>query len=62
MNFDSPAMARLYECLSYLSLEHLDPIMDELLTFIHTTLSSLHSFPATSTVLPEITNDHFNAP
>ena len=62
INFSSPAMASLYKLLCYLSLEHLDPAMDEFLTFIHETLSSLHSFPETSTVLPVTTDDNFNVP
>ena len=53
-------MASLHELLCYHSLEQLDPGMEEFLTFIQTTLSSLHSFPATSTVLPETTDDNFN--
>ena len=60
INFNSPAMASLYELLCYYSLEHFDPIMDEFLTFIHSTLSSPSSSPATSTVLPEATDDNFN--
>ena len=60
INFNSPAMASLYELLCYHSLEHLDPNMDEFLTFIHSTLSSPYSFPATSTVLPEAPDGNFN--
>ena len=52
-------MAKQFELLCYHSFQHLDPIMDEYFTFIDTTLSSLHSFPETSTVLPETTDDNF---
>ena len=60
INFNSLAMARLYELLCYHSFEQLDPMLDEFVIFIHTTLSSLYFFPATSTVLPETTNDTSN--
>ena len=60
IDFNSPAMPRLFELLCYHPLEHLDPIMDEFLTFIHSTLSPLYSFPAISTVSPEATNGNFN--
>ena len=53
-------MESLYEFLCYYSREYLDPIMDEMFTFIHFALSSLHSFPATSTVLSEATDSNFN--
>ena len=62
INFNSPAMASLYELLCYHSVEHLDPIMDEFLTFIHPTLSSPYSFPAISTVLPEATDGNVKNP
>ena len=39
VKLNSPAMASLYEMLCNHSLQHLDSIMDELLTFIHTTVS-----------------------
>ena len=60
INVNSPAMASLYELLCYYSLEHLDPNMDEFLTFIHSTLSSPYSSPAISAVLPEATDGNFN--
>ena len=60
INFNSPAMASLYEILCYHSLEHLDPLMDEFLTFIHSTQSPLYSFLANSTVLPEAADSNFN--
>ena len=56
--FNSSAMASLYELLCYHSLENFDPIMDEFLTFIHSSRSSLSS--ATSTALPETADDHLN--
>ena len=56
--FNSPAMASLYELLCYHSLENFDPIMDEILTFIHSSRSSLSS--AISTALPEPADDHLN--
>ena len=59
-NVNSLAMASLYELLCYHSLENFDPIMDEFLTFIHSTLSSLYSSSANSTVLPEATEGKFN--
>ena len=62
VNFNSPAMASLYELLCYHSIEYLDPIMDEFLTFIHPTQSSPYPFPAISTVLPEATDDNANDP
>ena len=60
VNFNSPAMASLYELLCYYFLEHFDPIMEEFLTFIQSTLSSLYSSPAISTVPPEATDCNFN--
>ena len=60
ITFNSPAMASLYEVLCYHSLEDFDPIMDEFLTFIHFTQSSLFSSSAISTVLPGATDCHFN--
>ena len=62
INFNSPAMASLYELLYYHSLEHFDPNVDEFLTFIRSTLSSLFSFPANSTVLPQVTYGSINYP
>ena len=62
INFTSPAMLRLYELLCYHSLEHLDPIMDEFLTFVQSTLSSLYCFPAMSAVLPDAADGTFNHP
>ena len=53
-------MASLYELLFYYSLEHFDPIMDEFLTFILSTLSSPYSSPAISTVLLEAADGNFN--
>ena len=61
ITFDSLAITSLYELLCYHSLEDVDPIMDEFLTFIHPTLSSLYSSSATLSVLPEATDCHFNA-
>ena len=58
--FNSPAITCLYELLCYHSLEHLDPNMDEILTFNYSELSSLYSFPAISTVLPAATDGNFN--
>ena len=60
INFTSPAMASLYELLCYYSVEHYDPLMDEFLTFIHSTLASPSSSPAILTVLPEATDGNFN--
>ena len=60
ITFNSPATASFYELLCYHSLEDLDPNMDEFLTFINFTLSSLYSSPAISTVLAEATDCHFN--
>ena len=60
INFNSSALASLYELLCYYSLQHFDPFMDEFLTFIHSTLSSPYSSPAISTVLPEATDGNFN--
>ena len=60
INSNSSAMASLYELLFYYSLEQFDPIMDEFLTFIQSTLSSPSSSPAISTVLPEATDGNFN--
>ena len=62
INFNSPAKASLYELLCYHSLELLAPIMDEFLTFIHSTLSSFYSLPATSTAPPEATDGNVNDP
>ena len=45
----------------YHSLEYLDPIMEEVFIFIHTSLSSLPVFPPTSTVLAETTNGKFHS-
>jgi len=53
-------MASLYELLCYLSLENLDPIMDEFLTFIHFTLPSLYSFSEIPTVLPETADGNYH--
>ena len=58
--FNSPAMASLYELLCYHSLDNLDPIMDEFLTFIHFTQPSLNSFSAIPTVLPEAADGNHN--
>ena len=60
INFNSPAMASPFELLCHYSLEHSDPIMDEFLTFIHSTLSSPFYSPAISTVLPEAADGNFN--
>ena len=60
ITFNSPAMASLYELLCYHSLEDFDPVMDELLTFIQFTQSSLYSSSAIPTVLPEATDCHLN--
>ena len=62
INVNPLAVASFYELLCYHSLKHLDPIMDEIPTFIHCTLSSLHSFPTISTVIPEATDGNFNNP
>ena len=62
INVNSPAMANLHNFLCYHSLEHLDPFLDEFLTFIHSTLSSLSFFPAISSVLPEGADGNFNDP
>ena len=58
ITFNSSAMASLYELLCYHCLENFDPIMDEFLTFIHSSRSSLSS--AISTTLPEPADDHLN--
>ena len=58
ITFNSSAMASLYDLLCYHSLENFDPIMDEILTFIHSSRSSLSS--AISTALPEPADDHLN--
>ena len=58
ITFNSSAMASLYELLCYHSLENFDPNMEEFLTFIHSSRSSLSS--AISTTLPEPTDDHLN--
>ena len=60
ITFNFPAMASLYELLCYHSLEDFDPKMDEFLTFIPFTQSSVYSSSAISTVLPEATDCHFN--
>ena len=60
INFNSPAMPSLYELLCYYSIEHFDPIMDEFLTFILSTLSSPYSSPPISTLLPEATDGNFD--
>ena len=60
ITFNSSAMDSLYELLCYHSLEDFDPIMDELLTFIQVTLSSLYSSSAVLTVIPEATDFHFS--
>ena len=60
ISFNSPAMASLYELLCYLSLENLDPIMDEFLTFIHFTLPSLYSFSEIPTALPETADGNYH--
>ena len=60
ITFNSPAMASLYELLCYHSLEDFDPFMDEFLTFIQFTQSSLYSSSAIPTVLPEATDCHLN--
>ena len=60
ITFTSPAIASLYEILRYCSLAHFDPIMDEFFSFTHSTLSSLYSSPAISTVLPEAADGNFN--
>ena len=60
INFNPPVMASFYELLCYHSIEHLDPIMDEFLTFILSTLSSLYSSLAISTVLPKAADGNFN--
>ena len=62
INFNSPAMASLYELLCFHPLEHLYPIMDKFLTSIHFTLPSPYSFPAISTVLPDATDGNFKDP
>ena len=60
ITFNSSAMDSLYELLCYHSLEDFDPYMDEFLTFIQVTLSSLYSSSAVSTVIPEATDCHFS--
>ena len=60
ITFNSPAMASLYEVWCYHSLEDFDPVMDEFLTFIQFTQSSLYSSSAIPTVLPEATDCHLN--
>ena len=59
ITFNSSVMDSLNELLLYHSLEDFDPIMDEFLTFIQVTLSSLYSSSAVSTVIPEATDSHF---
>ena len=58
ISFNSSAMASLYELLCYHSLENFDPFMDEFLTFLHSSRSSLSS--VIFTALPETANDHLN--
>ena len=58
ITFNSSAMTSLHELLCYHSLANFDPIMDEFLTFIHSSRSSLSS--AISTALPEPADDHLN--
>ena len=60
ITFYSSAMDSLYELLCYHSLEDFDPIMDDFLTFLQATLSSLYSSSAVSTVIPEGTGCHFS--
>ena len=60
INFNSPAIASLYELLCYFSLQHFDPNMDEFHTFFYSTLSSPASSPAISTVLPEAEDGNVN--
>ena len=60
ITFNPPAMASLHELLCYHSLDNLDPIMDEFLTFIHFTQRSLYSFSAIPTVLPEAADGNHN--
>ena len=60
INVNSLAMASFYDLLRYYSLEHFDPIVDEFLAFIHSTLSSFCSFPAIPRDLPEATVGKFN--
>ena len=59
-NFISPALAGFYELLCYYSFEHSDPILDEILTFVHSTLPSPSSCPAISTVLHEAIDGNFD--
>ena len=60
ITFNSSAMDSLYDLLYYHSLEDFEPIMDDFLTFIQVTLSSLYSSSAVSTVIPEATDCHFS--
>ena len=60
ITFNSSAMDSLCELLCYHSVEDFDPVMDEFLTFIQVTLSSLYSSSAVSTVIPEATGCHFS--
>ena len=60
ITFNSSAMDSLYDLLCYHSPQDFDPIMDEFLTFIQVTLSSLYSSSAVSTVIPEATDCHFS--
>ena len=60
ITFNSSAMDSPYELLCYHSLEDFDPIMDEFLTVIQVTPSSLYSSSAVSTVIPETTDCHFS--
>ena len=60
ITFNSSAMDSLYELWCYHSLDDFDPSMDEFLTFLQVTLSSLYSSSAVSTVIPEATDCHFS--
>ena len=60
ITFNSSATDSLYELLCYHSLEDFDPNMDEFLTVIQVTLTSLYSSSAVSTVIPEATDCHFS--
>ena len=60
IRFNSPAMASLYEVLCYHSIELLDPMMDEFITYIYTILSSFLFLPALSALLPDTIDNNFN--
>ena len=60
INFNSFAIASLYELLCYYSLEHFDSNKDEFHTFNYSTLSSPYSSRAISTVLPEAKDGNVN--